>query len=148
MSFHVGFTGTQTGLTTEQRAKLYDELLRLRNDHIISASFLHHGDCVGADVQAHTIADRLDFHIVLHPPTSNAKRAFSVCDEIRKPWPYLRRNRDIVAESDLVIACPKTSTEELRSGTWMTIREARRKHKPLVIIYPDGHVETERLVHA
>jgi hypothetical protein len=147
MSFHVGFTGTQTGLTTEQRARLYDSLLGLKTFYggII---YMHHGDCVGADVQAHTIADRLDFHIVLHPPTSNAKRAFSVCDEVRKPWPYLRRNRDIVAESDLVVACPKTSTEELRSGTWMTIREARRKHKPLVIIYPDGHVENERLVHA
>jgi hypothetical protein len=37
-----------------------------------------------------------------------------------------------------MIATPKGFTEEARGGTWFTIRYARSKNKPLIIVYPDG----------
>jgi len=47
---------------------------------------------------------------------------------------YLERNLDIVKNSSLLIACPiNKNKEELRSGTWSTIRKAR-KHKLTIYI--------------
>ena len=40
---------------------------------------------------------------------------------------YLHRNIDIIKNSSLLIACPvDKNKEELRSGTWSTIRQARK----------------------
>jgi hypothetical protein len=39
------------------------------------------------------------------------------------------------------LACPRGYTEELRSGTWATIRYARKTGVPYVIIFPDRTVE-------
>ena len=43
----IGFTGTQKGMTHHQLIKLLDELCSYSNIE------LHHGDCIGADAQAH-----------------------------------------------------------------------------------------------
>ena len=52
------------------------------------------------------------------------------------PAPYLERNKEIVASSNLLIACPVGDKEELRSGTWSTVRFARKICTELVIVYP------------
>lgn len=39
---------------------------------------------------------------------------------------YLDRNREMVDGADVLIAFPKTAEEETRSGTWATIRYARK----------------------
>jgi hypothetical protein len=54
---------------------------------------------------------------------------------------YLDRNHDIVDSSDLLIAVSESTVEVLRSGTWATIRYAKKLRKPIKIIYPDGKVE-------
>lgn len=48
---------------------------------------------------------------------------------------YMARNDRIVAYSDVLLAWPLTAVEELRSGTWATIRRARKQGKE-VRIYP------------
>lgn len=131
MPRHVGFTGTQhRGMTLSQRME-FENLLR--PDDVV-----HHGDCVGADKDADTIARRVGCKVVIHPPDNDSKRAFCAQpgDEVRKPLPYLVRNRDIVNESETVIAAPRTAIEELRSGTWATIRYARQKRRSLIILRP------------
>lgn len=139
----VGFTGTQQGLTAAQARAVYALLLELRPKQI------HHGDCVGADADLDGMARHLECRpmIVIHPPTDDQKRAFcsmrtgSPCEnDVLEPLPYLVRNRAIVDAADVVIACPKSAAEELRSGTWATVRYARSTGKTLHIVHPTGNV--------
>ena len=69
--------------------------------------------------------------------------ALDMSDEVRDPLPYLERNRAIVDACDILIACPKGMQEEQRSGTWATVRYARRRDRPIVIVWPDGTVTRE-----
>jgi hypothetical protein len=136
---HIGFTGTQVGMTVNQLRELKTLLLTL-----LPTDF-HHGDCIGADAQAHdlvleTIPIKVFMHI--HPPDVRSKRAFKIGDDLWPEKPYLVRNHDIVDATTILIATPK-GPEELRSGTWATIRYARKQKKHIYIVYPDGVVKTE-----
>ena len=128
----VGFTGTQDGMTRLQKAMFVGVLARL------CPREFHHGDCDGADQEAHELV-REHAHnclIVIHPSDNDSKRAFCHGDSMREPKPYLDRNRAIVFACDELVAAPKTRTEELRSGTWATVRAARRSGKPVHMVWP------------
>ena len=131
----VGFTGTQRGMTEKQELEVTAQLILLQQD---GYGIFHHGDCIGADSQAHDIAKKLGYDIVLHPPDENYKRAFRTKGAVRiEPVrPYLLRNRDIVASSTFLIAAPKTELEELRSGTWTTVRYARKAGIFVKVVLP------------
>jgi hypothetical protein len=105
----------------------------------------HHGDCVGADAEAHAIALERSLRIYLHPPDVDAKRAF--CPEASftfAPRPYLERNRAIVNACRVLIAAPSQSAEVLRSGTWATVRYARRTRRlHIYILEPLGMARAE-----
>lgn len=151
----VGFTGTQQGITDQQKDSLREYLSREVVDEF------HHGDCIGADYQALGVVKSLSRYeeiryggqcslrivwikTISHPPDIDGKRAFTTNDETREPKPYLDRNQDIVDESDLLIACPKEQIgEELRSGTWATVRRARKRGIQVVIIRPNGLIVVE-----
>jgi hypothetical protein len=45
------------------------------------------------------------------------------------PGDYMDRNNRLVWHADCLLAFPKTGTEEVRSGTWATIRRARNPRK-------------------
>lgn len=129
----VGFTGTRKGMTSAQEAT-FSELLR-RSE----ASMFVHGDCIGADADAHRIARELGVPVRLRPCNIKSQRAF--CKGAIEEFPAeppLIRNRLIVADSNCLFACPSGFEEELRSGTWATIRSAKKSGKALVIIWPDG----------
>lgn len=97
----------------------------------------HHGDCIGSDAQAHEIAQAFGCKIVIHPPINPSKRAFCKGEiTILEPRQYLDRNHDIVDACETLIATPKTSEEELRSGTWATIRYARKTGKNVIVLHP------------
>ena len=128
----VGFTGTREGMTAPQRATLRKLLLEFEGGEF------HHGDCVGADAEAHDIAVEIGYDIVIHPPLRDKLRAHKSGCEIREPKAYLDRNRDIADETDVVVATPSTFQEALHSGTWSTVRHARKTNKPVVIIFPNG----------
>lgn len=127
----IGFTGTQDGTTCEQ----HEALVRVLKES------------VGADEEAADIIHECvpKPTIIGHPPTNRKKMSRFVeyvCNDIAPAEPYLIRNHRIVDATEKMIACPK-GDEELWSGTWATIRFARRSKKPVVIIWPDGTVETE-----
>lgn len=133
----IGFTGTQKGLTPNQKTKIVNSLIEITKDLPLNERMdFHHGDCIGADEEAFDLALELGFYIIQHPPINKYKRAFTDADEIREPKPYLERNHAIVDETDILIACPGETTEQLRSGTWATVRYARKQNKKIVIIYP------------
>ena len=125
---NVGFTGTQEGLNEKQLKQLrwqLEEILREDVDRRPENFKFHHGDCIGADKQFHDMVKELGGYVVLHPPTNSSKRAFCKADEERPPKPYISRNHEIVDECPWMIAGPK-GPEEVRSGTWATIRYAKR----------------------
>lgn len=138
----VGFTGTQEGMTKDQKETLANVLSAL-----VGGQVFHHGDCIGADAQAASIAQQFGYFIKSHPPIQNKKRAFFESDDEAEPKEYLERNHDIVDACKLLIATPKGFNEELRSGTWATIRYAMEQnitrgfHYPVLIIYPNGTLE-------
>jgi hypothetical protein len=132
----IGFTGTQRGMTAHQKARLVTILTALWPEADELKWEFHHGDCVGADFEAATIAKQLGFWIVGWPPEIATKRAYFKSDETHDPAPYLERNRFIVNATERLIAAPKENEEVLRSGTWATIRHARKMSRPIDIVWP------------
>lgn len=129
----VGFTGTHKGMTTEQEVAVTN-LLAARPVEF------HHGDCIGCDTEAHVLAANADIRIIGHPPDQAKSRSFCVFYEMREEKPYLKRNHDIVDETDILIACPDNTKEVMRSGTWATIRYAEKQKKTILLIYPSGRI--------
>lgn len=130
----VGFTGSRDGLTIEARQVLEYYISNL------NITEFHHGDCVGADRTAHQIAWDKNIFTVIHPPKNDKYRAFCLGDVCLPEKDYLIRNKDIVRSCQLLLACPSSKTEVLRSGTWSTIRHAIKLKIKVIVIYPDGSV--------
>lgn len=131
-----GFTGTQAGMTYEQRRTL-KRLLR-------SVQTLHLGDCIGADKEAHDLAVEQGIWTIGHPPDVGRKRAYCKYDETWPERPYHERNQDIVTCGEFLIACPGGDNEVQRSGTWSTVRKARKAMRPVALIMPKGTIRKER----
>lgn len=134
----VGFTGTQQEPTEVQIIR-FRGLLR----QIAPARFIH-GDCIGSDYRANSVARKLRITTECFPPSDESKRAFAKVDITHDARPYLERNRRIVLASDIMFAMPKTAVEETRSGTWSTVRYVRRQNMPLIIVWPNGTHTLER----
>lgn len=133
----VGFTGTRKGMTKLQLAFVKRAL------HLCQATVVHHGACEGADQDFHYAALLLKVPVVLHPGVnrqgySPSRAECPMAKEVKAEKFYLDRDKDIVNEVDMMIATPKEKKEQLRSGTWTTIRYAKKKGKYLLIVYPDG----------
>lgn len=126
----IGFTGTQLGMSQQQK-----EQFVLKCEELGITEF-HHGDCIGADAEAHDIVREFfpNVWIVGHLPKYKNKQAFRKCDEYRDPLDYLVRDKNIVSETEFLIGAPKTDDEELRSGTWTTIRYSRKANKPREVL--------------
>lgn len=126
-----GFTGTRNGMSTEQK----NNVIKLLQKDIDDKKKIeaHHGDCIGADKDFHNICTNLKITVIIHPPDNDKLRAFCKSDNVRNQLPYLDRNKNIVNETNILIACPVSKDEELRSGTWMTIRYAKKINRPVLI---------------
>ncbi len=138
----VGFTGSQHGLTDYQQRWLRNHFRDNRN-----IGWLHHGDCIGADTEAHTLAMMAGILIHKHPPLDDTKQAHMTAEYMveEEPEEYLVRNANIVRATEYLIAMPNGRPEELRSGTWATIRSARRQGKTIYIVWPDGLLTIEHV---
>ena len=133
-----GMTGTRKGMTDRQRETfLYALKTAPRLNHLV------HGDCIGADTDAHNVAVELKHEITIRPCDLPDQRAFSKAATIYDVKRPLDRNHDIVDDCALVFAFPSGYEELTRgSGTWATIRYARKKGVRLYIIYPNGQVSS------
>jgi hypothetical protein len=130
--FRLGFTGSRNGMTDAQK-KAFSAFISDKNLEFA------HGDCIGSDADAHALALLVTKRIIIHPPTAHGMRAFCTpYFKIHAPLPYLRRNNSIVDSTDMLFAVPNSTQEQVRSGTWSTIRYALKQKKPIHIVYPDG----------
>jgi len=104
----------------------------------------HHGQCIGADQDIHQLCFWLDVPIIIHPPTDDkltfAAGASALASTWRLPAPYLERNKQMIQECDLLLAFPKEDAEVNRSGTWATIRYAKKERIPVTVYLPKGRV--------
>jgi hypothetical protein len=140
---HIGFTGTRNGMTDAQRRKVDMVVAEVIGGDVNLRVVAHHGDCIGADEKFHEIAQQYGCKTIGHPSTHNLRAYCKFDKELDRKAP-LARNADIVAESRVMIACPAEETEQQRSGTWSTVRLARRAGKQLAIVLPDGTATRER----
>ena len=132
----IGFTGTRNGMSQKQ-IDAFKEIIKS-----IEPDEFHHGMCIGSDKQVHDIAKQKEIKIVGHPPTFKKFMAECDCDITKKSYDYLQRNKNIVNEADILIATPDCK-EKIRSGTWSTIRYARKNNKKIYIIHKNGRVNVE-----
>jgi len=118
----VAFTGTQFGMTLYQQLSLAQLMRSLERPWQCN-----HGGAAGADTEAHEIAYNAgcrDLHVWL---------------PLGKTWPpmpsttihhtglsALGRNHLTIYGADLLIATPRQAREIRRSGTWATVRYARK----------------------
>lgn len=131
----VGVTGTREGATEYQLRELRNILTELKG-----AEF-HHGDCAGVDEQAAKIAKELGYKIVCHPPESDYLRAYFPADEMREPAGYLKRDRAIVDQCDILLVVPLHDEWQPKGGTWYTHDYAKKKNKPFNVIWPKAKDE-------
>ena len=131
----VGFTGTRKGMTPQQAETVESLLIGL------GASRFVHGDCIGADADAHAIARKLYVGVEIRPCAFLDLRAQCKGAIVTHPidTPF-RRNRAIVDGCDLLIACPWTAawSDLKKGGTVYTIRYAVRTRRRTLVITPDG----------
>jgi len=133
---HLGITGTRKGLTKAQ-FKVIKEFITEDN----CVTHFHQGDAMGVDTQVTLMFRDLrpEVWIIRHPAIKIMHQAFGPYDETRERKDYLVRDQDNVNESQYLWAAPN-GAEIVRSGTWATIRMARKKGIPITIIMPDGEV--------
>jgi hypothetical protein len=133
-SRHIGVTGTQKGGTA---AQLYTFKLLIKHGNVYRG-----GVCIGADEQTAVIAKAEGLYLIGHPPIKLSKKSklLDIYDEMCEPKEYLDRDVDIAVKSSAGIGVPKGFEEEMRSGTWYTIRRFRGFKVPSAIIWPDGSI--------
>ena len=146
----LGFTGTRHGMTLrqwERVERIIQGLTKMGGHHT-----WHDGDCIGADAQAHAVVKKIKvkfgsnkIRMLGHPSNLDEKyHANNSFDYRYPPKSPLARNKDIVEESKVMIAAPNEFDEVKRgSGTWATIRHARKLNKPMFIVWPDGSLTVE-----
>lgn len=117
-----------------------ETIIRVLDAH--SSLVVLHGDCIGADTDFHNLcvayrSAHPEKYIKIHvyPPINPQLRGFNVADKTLELNHYLERNKAIVLNSDFLIACPVDKNKaEVRSGTWSTVRQARRHGIPVRIL--------------
>jgi hypothetical protein len=131
-------------MTADQQATLTKELREMLAEHRDEEFLGHHGDAKGADAQFHAICQNLGISLVIHPSRDQKDRAFCQGAMAEQPPAEFRQQSEaIVSATEILIATPDGFREKLRSGTWMTVRVARKAQKTIVFCYPDGVRETE-----
>ena len=142
----IGFSGTRHGMTQPQ----FRTILRLLQDW--KPSEVHHGGCVGADIEFAKMCDKHvpRPHIVCRPGmsardgNSDLRATDDPSDQIFDTLTHFHRNRAIVDSCAVLIAAPFGFVHQASGGTWYTIDYARKHKKHVIIVFPDGTTDEHR----
>ena len=146
----VGFTGTESGMTSAQEKGVKRLLRRLiRLAPVEDRPLFIHGGCRGADDQAAQQAHALGYSTMAWlGPDPDRRSEYRSDHEVpplgEGPNAYLLRNEVIAQTCNFLIAAPKEQTEIVRSGTWSTVRYTRKEGKTVYVVQPDGRIDRER----
>ena len=130
---NIGFSATRYGMTVLQIDRLRPMML--------PGSIFHHGDCIGGDQQADTIAAELGIVRAAHPGIVAPRWRANCRTEYRyTPEQPLVRNQIIADCSRVVICCPfeMAPPKPRKGGTWYTIMYAAHKGIRTLVILPNG----------
>lgn len=147
---NVSFTGSESGMTAEQKPRVRKLLSLYKPDLVI------HGDCIGADEDFHVIALEIGVRCFRirpgHDSHGQSPKRAHCADKYKRPGceclvfpsePYLKRNDKIAADGQLLLATPDGFEEVIiGSGTWATVRYAYKRSRSIEIIYPNGSLGT------
>jgi len=122
----VGFTGTRQGMTDRQKLALSSLLYLLHGDCEEDSDDLvfHHGGEPHADQEAAMIASGVFWSTKKYRPAKKDAKHL------------LERNHKIVDAVSILIAAPRSLAEEVRSGTWATVRYARKTMTSVIFLDP------------
>ena len=159
IGFHLGVTGTRHRLPDAQYVTFTGAIATIAavwfstlDNNQNGVFHVHHGCATGADNAAHWGSSVLDDTLIHgHPGVdqygkSPYRMPYAEFHVIHPDKPYLDRNADIVSFSDALLAAPQypeSDPRSRRSGTWQTIRLARKSSIPILITRPDGHIESD-----
>jgi hypothetical protein len=149
MIIHVGFTGPRTGMQDIQRLSVLQYPGLLSRHYGTDLVIIHHnGLADGADMGALEIFESAGrdvtapgVRIIGHPVPETPEGRLGRCSEARERKAPLERDRDIVRESDILIATPAQMENVTRSGTWYTIRQAIASGTYVLMLMPDGTIQ-------
>lgn len=119
----VGVTGTQSGMTSEQKEK-FKQFLYWRQFWGETTVDLIHGEAEGVDVEAAGIANDLGIRVST-PETKTG---------------HFARNREIVDRCDVLVVIPWQDEWQSEGGTWYTHDYAEKKGVDIVTIWPSAEV--------
>jgi hypothetical protein len=146
----IGITGTRHKPSNKQLHSL-GLLMTTTLNTVVGIREIHHGCAVGIDETAHYIAKSIAGVMVYgHPGIGwNGESPYRMAIDTREfdglytIDTYGKRNLAIVRAAQLLIACPRYPESDAlskRSGTWQTIRMARRATTPVILVIPDGRI--------
>lgn len=130
----IGFTGTRqiNKVSRDRLHDLYNLLISYKIDYDLDLEIIH-GGAIGADEYFHNLCLLENLNITIRWSYPN-KSLPGNYDEYPVESP-LKRNKKIVDDCDVLIALPiDPNIEKLRSGTWSTIRYAKKLNKKIIII--------------
>ena len=119
----IGVTGTQSGMTSEQKEK-FKQFLYWRQFWGETTVDLIHGEAEGVDVEAAGIANDLGIRVST-PETKTG---------------HFARNREIVDRCDVLVVIPWQDEWQSEGGTWYTHDYAEKKGVDIVTIWPSAEV--------
>lgn len=144
----VGFVGSLAGMTLEQLQAVSAMLSRWNFKQI------NHCDYRGACAQFHTLIREqyplIDIKIYETPTTKEAFRAHCPADlysseSTHGDRSYDSRNHRFVFESSIILAAPSgqpPAKSSHRQPVWDILRYAQQVRREIVVVWPDGTVET------
>ncbi len=135
----LAFTGTRKGMSPRQVGYCIHKVEELQPTEV------HHGGARGADAEFHEICLKMGVRTIHVWPSNLATQQGDlriVIDSkitviLHPEQPPLDRNRDIVRPASILIACPDSAIETIRSGTWSTVRYASQfEDKQIFVVKP------------
>lgn len=140
---NLGITGTREGMNNLQKKAFLQTVSKLLEKYPSLTRF-HHGCCIGVDNESAKLVDSLyGFTTIDHPPINKSMVGDYKGHEAREEKNYLARNRDIVNESQVIIAITKQMVmpDPPKGGTWYTLNYSLKNKKETYHIKPDGNVD-------
>lgn len=134
----LGFVGTADSLTLAQA----DTVRRLFA--VFKPRQIHHGDCLGSDVDVHNLARQTTARIVAHPPLGHARRAHLAAHLVLRPAGYVSRLRTIVACCEVLLVAMPSHGSQLRKGMVDLVARGVAPGASFIVITNDGLHSTRR----